>query len=222
MASAQPVDAGSVERYRWAVPSRQDPATVVRYELERARAAGELVRIEREAIQAEAVTGFPLVVGADLLLLQRLDDFDLAGYALLRVADVTDVVTSEVERFTERVLRDEDQLRLIRPPRPEVPAGEWTEVFAALADTRRVVIVESEDFDDEEFYIGRIVGLTRDAVIFHHFDAVGVWDDEPTAIPFAEITRVRFDERYTTVFEPYIGEPPSAQPDPPSGQRPAR
>jgi hypothetical protein len=87
-------------------------------------------------------------------------------------------------------------------------------VCTALAARGRTVIVECEDFEEEEFYIGRILRVRPDAVIFHHFDAVAVWEDEPTAIPFAEITRVRFDERYTEVFAPYLGEPPAAPPAP--------
>jgi hypothetical protein len=180
------------------------------WEVERALAGHELLRIERDDIDAEPVTGFVVERGPELLLLHRLDDFDLAGYALLRLDDVTAARSEDVEAFTVRVLRDEDQLRHVGPPDPPVPVSSWGDAFEALRASRRIVIVESEEFEQEEFYIGRIVRVQDDAVVVHHFDAIGTWDDEPTAIRFADITRVRFDERYTTVFEPYVGEPPGS------------
>lgn len=182
----------------------------MRYELQRARDLRELVRLEREGIHAEAVTGFPLVLGGELVLLHRLDDFDLAGHAIVRLADVSDVLRGDLEQFTERVMREEGQLERVGAPEPAVPVGDWGEAFEALRASGRIVIVECEDFEEEEFYIGRITRVRGDAVIFHHFDAVAVWDEEATAIPFAEITRVRFNERYTDVFGPYVGEPPES------------
>ncbi|HEU4697630.1 MAG TPA: hypothetical protein VFS40_00465 [Gemmatimonadales bacterium] len=178
------------------------------WEIERALATHELVRVEREEIDAEPVTGFVLDHGPELLLLHRLDDFDLAGYALLRLEDLTAVQADDVEEFTLRVLRDEGQLPYVGPPDPPVPTTSWGDAFRALEAARKIVIVESEDYEQEEFYIGRIVRVQDDAVVLHHFDAIGTWDEEPTAIRFADVTRVRFDERYTTVFEPYVGEPP--------------
>jgi hypothetical protein len=71
------------------------------------------------------------------------------------------------------------------------------------------VIVECENDADADFCIGVGTGVSSDAVGVHQFDAKAVWDSAPT-VRYDDITRVRFDERYTHVFGRYVGEPPAS------------
>ncbi len=43
----------------------------------------------------------------------------------------------------------------------------------------------------------------------YQFDATATWDPAPTVVPYADITRVRFDERYTHMFARYVTDPPA-------------
>jgi hypothetical protein len=182
--------------------------------LRRAIARQESVKIERTGRSQPNVYGFPLAMGRALVLLHAVTDFDLDGFEVLPVDVVTDVRSGEYERFLERVLRVEGSLREVWPARgarrrAELPLDDWRGLFQALGASGELVIVECEDRDeddDQDFFIGPIVGVSDDAVGVHHFDATAAWDPAPSVVPFDEITRVRFDERYTRVFARYVGE----------------
>lgn len=68
------------------------------------------------------------------------------------------------------------------------------------------MLIEHESPDDKEweYWIGRIEKVLKTKVLFLHFDADGIWQDEPYEIPFSRITSVTFDSRYVTVFSKYV------------------
>lgn len=53
--------------------------------------------------------------------------------------------------------------------------------------------------------IGRIDSTTETALVFHHFDGLGQWEEEPAAISLDEITLVQFDTPYIKHFSKYVG-----------------
>lgn len=177
-----------------------------RQALRRARSRKESVRITRRG-DVPSVYGFPLAVSRSLVLLRNVDDFDIDGFTVLPLANLADVRSGDCERFVERVLRDEGQLRaIISPPFP-VGLDSWQDVFSALAGAGEVMIAECEDNPSESFCIGVVTGLTAGAVGIHQFDATAAWDSAPTVVPYQDITRVRFAERYTDVFARYLSDP---------------
>jgi hypothetical protein len=168
------------------------------------------VRLAREGIAARNVHCFPFQMAGELLLVQEVDDFALDGYAVLRLRDVTEVRSGECERFCERVLEGEGVLAQVRPPEPPVALASWPALFASLqAAPWPLVILDSEEYEDEPMYVGRVVGAGADAVSFRYVDALGAWDAEPDGIPYEDITAVRFGDRYTTILARYI-PPPAA------------
>jgi hypothetical protein len=179
-----------------------------RQALRRATQRKEAVRIARHGAAAPHVYGFPLAVGRSHVLVRDVDDFDVDGFTVLPLRDVADVRSSERERFLERVLRDEGQLRAVNAPRFALGLGDWSEVFSTLGRAGEIVIVECERPPDDIFCIGVVTGLAPDAVGIHQFDATAVWDPAPTVVPFEQITRVRFDERYIHVFARYVDDDP--------------
>lgn len=72
------------------------------------------------------------------------------------------------------------------------------------------VIVEKESLNEDEceFTIGKIDRVLKKCVYIYHFDADGVWDDEPYRIPYTEITSVSFGTRYVETFSKYLSESP--------------
>jgi hypothetical protein len=199
--------------------ARTQAAVTARRALRRAIARRESVKIARTGPSQPNVYGFPLAIGRTLVLLHALTDFDLDGFQVLPLRLVTDVRSGEYERFLERVLRDEGTLREVwpargKPHRADLPLAGWPELFRALGPSEELVIVECEDREpdgeEQDFFIGPVIGVTDDAVGVHHFDATATWDPSPSAVPFDEITRVRFDERYIRVFARYVGEPPAS------------
>jgi hypothetical protein len=72
------------------------------------------------------------------------------------------------------------------------------------------VIVECEARrrrEEDQFFIGRILGCGREYVSLLHFDAVGEWDEEPTAIRYKAITSVQFDSPYVNFYSKYLSQP---------------
>ena len=180
-----------------------DVALAVRKELESARVARRIVCLKREAIDAIRVDGFPIAIGPELVLLAAVGDWQLDGYAIVRLVDITLVRSEEYERFTERVLEGEGELARVAPPTPPVPVDSWLTVFGALRASGRYVLVHEEEYEDEPMSIGPVVGVRAESVLVHYVDATGEWEEEPSEIPFADITRVQVEDRYSSVFGRY-------------------
>ena len=76
----------------------------------------------------------------------------------------------------------------------------WNIIFRSLKDMNRYVMIETEDV----IYVGAIMGIRKQSVTVNHFDADGVWQDEPARIRFKDIQSVTFGSRYVDVFSRYI------------------
>lgn len=174
--------------------------TTVIEKLQAVQAKRQYARIARSGVSRSADYHFVLDRGPSLVLLQDESSFRLDGYSIVNLADVTAVRSGRLERFTERLLKQEE----IRPAPPPVSIdlADWRSVLKSLQAYGKHVIIECEtgDEDLDEFFIGRIEKLNKVSLAFRHFDALGQWDDEPTTIRFRDITRVRFDERYIDVY----------------------
>jgi hypothetical protein len=51
--------------------------------------------------------------------------------------------------------------------------------------------------------IGPVVDVRGEAVLLHYVGATADWDAEPSEIAFANVTRVQFEDRYSSVFARY-------------------
>ena len=89
---------------------------------------------------------------------------------------------------------------------PQIDITDWYSAFLSLSNLGFNIIVERESLvDDEcEFAIGKIEKVLKSKVIFKHFDADGIWQDECYEIPFSQITSVTFASRYVDVFSKYV------------------
>ena len=163
--------------------------------------AGYQVRLARPGMEAEFIHGYPLCVRGNLLLLQDVEEFRPDGYSMVRVCDIEDLRSGNYERFSERVLRDEGWT-------PRVPAdievGDFQHLFETFHRSGEIVIVECESNEDEDFYIGRVTGVTEDHVDIHYFNALAELDPHPTRVDLHHITRAQFRNRYIGVYDRYV------------------
>ena len=67
-----------------------------------------------------------------------------------------------------------------------------------------IIEKENSDYDKCEFAIGRIKKVLKTKVIFSHFDADGIWQDEDYEIPYSQITSITFASRYVEIFSKYV------------------
>jgi hypothetical protein len=182
------------------------PSSALRRALKRRESVKVLLREDPDV----GVYGFPFAVSSTLVLFRCVRDFDVDGFTVLRLADIADVRSGASERFIERALRDSGELAAARPGRRGLTIGGWQDVFRALAQTGEVVSVECEPTEEDEFLVGKVVGLSTDAVGIHYFSATAEWDPSPIMVPFAAVKRVSFGNRYNRVFERYVSEPPAS------------
>lgn len=145
---------------------------------------------------------FPLQTSEKLFLGVEEDDFILDGFSVRRFCDVKKVEIKN-DKCIE-ILRHEGLLNDLTVP--EIDLTDWHSTFLSLQRLNKNVIIERDSLSEEEyeFYIGRIEKVLKTKILFRHFDADGVWEDELYEIPFSRITSVTFDSRYVNVFSKYV------------------
>jgi len=146
---------------------------------------------------------FPLCANDKLFLGAEEDDFIIDGYSIRRFVDVTKVQIKD-DKCLE-ILKNEGIIDSIK--KPNIDISNWETVFNSLKLLNKNIIVEKESLDDEfEFVIGRIDKVYKNFVYVYHFDADGIWQEEPYKIHYAAITSVSFDTRYVEVYSKYLDD----------------
>jgi hypothetical protein len=145
---------------------------------------------------------FPLISNDKLFLGTEEDDFILNGYSIRRYVDLTKVQIKE-DKYCE-ILKSEGIIESIKTP--DVDISNWETVFTSLQKMNKNIIVEKESLNEDEceFVIGKIDRVFKKFVYVYHFDADGIWQEEPFKIPYTEITTVSFGTRYVDIFSKYI------------------
>ena len=145
---------------------------------------------------------FPFQASDKLFLGAEEDDFIIDGFSIRRFCDLTKVQIKD-DKCIE-IIRNEGILNNLSAP--EVDLTDWHSVFLSLQRIGKNIIVEKEslDEDEREYAIGHIEKVLKNKVLFKHFDADGIWQDEQLEIPFSKITSVTFGSRYVETFSKYI------------------
>lgn len=177
---------------------RQELRTMLQKEIE----AFHEIMIKRSKIDKNQIDCIPLEAGQDLVMVQYLYDFLIDGYKILRIKDITAIRSGNHERFSEKILRDEGILNQVKTP--PVSVNNWGTVLRDILVLEKNIVVECEILG--EFYIGRIVEVSKFTLSLLHFDPLGEWDDEPTQIAFKDISVVSFDDRYSSIMSKYAVE----------------
>lgn len=155
-----------------------------------------LCRVDMKSGETYVEYYFPLKVNDRFFLGAVEDDFQLNGF---RICPVSMIAKAKIRQdkcldidICEGVV---DQLST-----PKVNISSWQQIFRSLKDMNRYVMIETEDV----IYVGAIMGIRKQSVTVNHFDADGVWQDEPARIRFKDIQSVTFGSRYVDVFSRYI------------------
>ena len=145
---------------------------------------------------------FPLLVNDKLFLSATEDDFILDGFEIKRFCDLKKVEVKD--DMAAKITKAET--KIFDLPIPQIDLSDWRSAFLSLQKIGRNIIIEHESLDENEwdFYIGHVVKVLKNKVIFKHFDADGIWQDEPYEIPFSKITSVTFGCRYVDIFSKYV------------------
>ncbi|TCZ70440.1 hypothetical protein [Flaviaesturariibacter aridisoli] len=168
----------------------------------------ELVTLFRSFDEPDLyVSGYLLVFSTDLLLLQREDEFLLNGYSVLRRRDLEGIRCGPYEKTLHKILRAEGVLEGTFGIEPPLPPDSWPDLFRALKRRDLHVIVECEEEEEPGFFIGPVELVSLHSVGVQTYDPDGQLAGQWSIIPFENITKVTFGDRYTTVFRKYLKPP---------------
>jgi hypothetical protein len=162
-------------------------------------------KINRDKIDVEPIYCIPLLLGQKLLLVQNIIDFQLDGYMIIRIKDISSVRSDESERFSEYIFKEEGMLNQIKVP-TLINLENWKSSLQTIQTLRNNIIIECEK--ENEFYIGKITKINSKSVFIFYFNGIGEWDQKPTEIFFKDITSVSFAGRYINIISKYIKECP--------------
>lgn len=125
-----------------------------------------------------------------------LDGFQLRPISLLQHLEEKNNMAQEIER----------SLSLRRTiDAPKLDLTDWPSAFRDLAALGRIVIIEGERKKSGSpwFEIGVIRAVRKKSILFQSFAANGAWV-EPQKLPYDEITRVCFGDRYSTYWQAWF------------------
>lgn len=148
--------------------------------------------------------GFPIRQSEAFVLLQTADNFYLDGYVLLSKQPIAGIRCTRYQRAIKRILQSEGQLENGIGTLYPVDLSSWRTVFADLKKCCSCVIIEREGLAEPLWDIGPIRRVTEETVYIQFFDSTGLLESKWTAINFADITLVRFDNRYINVYQKYL------------------
>jgi len=152
----------------------------------------------------ENISGFIYLLSKDFLLLQVDNEFMLDGYAIIPKHKFDSIRCNKYDKTFKKIYKDEGLLSTQYGFDKSISLKSWQDLFSDLKSLDFHVIIECEDKDEPDFIIGPIKRIYKDKVSIQYYDPTGKLDDKPTTVKYNEITIVKFDDRYTTIFRKYL------------------
>ena len=166
--------------------------------------SGALCAINRDIIDTLSIYGFPVEMSETLAAVAFVYDFMPDGYKIVRTSDITEVFSSEAERFLERIIKTERPA--FAPERTGLALGSMYELCEDLMTRDRFVTVECEGFEETIFLIGKIVRVSKKELTLRTFDGMGVWDKEYASVPLGDVTCISIGNAYVNILSNYLTE----------------
>lgn len=159
----------------------------------------KLYNIERKKVEDEKILGYVLMLSEKLILLNYAYDFELDGYKIIRIKDVTDIKNMA---FLEAVYEKENLLPSM--PTQISDVSNMRSVLQQLKERGTITILECELSEYNTFLIGKIESIEKNTVRIKDFDGECVLDQESTEVAIKDITMISFGDRYSTVMGKYV------------------
>jgi len=178
----------------------------LRESLENAQAEQQIVRVTREAFDAQGDLGYVEALDEDLVLLSLIsDDIWFNGFSVLRIDDISELEAPHAcADFIEEALRLRDEVS------EAVPGVSLKEIGAAIRTSGRLfplVVIHREVADPETCRIGRVEKVTKDSVTLLEIGPDAEWESEPSTFALDEVTRVDFGGGYEEALALVGGKP---------------
>jgi hypothetical protein len=159
----------------------------------------DLVSVRRDDIDDNSIQGYVLAVSDRLVALQHVYDFRLEGLMILRTEDLTDVEYAATSQFQNELLVREGLTQAV-PFDKRFDLENWPAAIRQLAREFPLLIVECEALHEPAFAIGRVHGVSEEAVDLEYFDGVGQWEKDLVEIEVEDISSCQVDTNYLNVY----------------------
>jgi hypothetical protein len=179
------------------------PKEEMHEQLDRLLDRAALAKFERTIPGCEVLHGFVVGRSPSLVLLHVVREFHLDGYSLIRFRDLEAIRCGQKEKFFQKMLRAEgvtDEVGV----KGRVSLASMASALKGLARVERVVSVECETADEEQFYAGKISEVSGKTAAMRTFDPLGKWDRKLEEIAVSAITLLSWDTEYLRVFSKYL------------------
>ena len=158
------------------------------------------VSIYRSKIDDNAIHGYILAHSDELLVVQYLYDFNLDGLMVLRVADITEIRCSAADEFKKGLLLQEGLEQKV-PFQAIFDLRDWRSLITQFAREYPLLIIEREAGDEKDFFIGRIMKITKTGVQAQFFSGVANWSESFEKLKFKDMTCCKVDSNYINVYQ---------------------
>ncbi len=165
----------------------------------------DFIKIKRTVTEGSAdITGFILQLSKDFLLIQKEEEFNLNGYAIIRKDQFDAIRCNKYDRGFKRILKNEGIIDAEYGIDQKIRITNWQTIFEDLKKHDYHVIIECENLEDPIFLIGPITKVNKNFISIRYYDPTGLLDKTPTKVNYKDITLVKFDDRYINVFKKYL------------------
>lgn len=165
-----------------------------------------LMTVEREFDgETDSIHGFPIMMSTNYLIMTVINDFHDEGFTILRLTDISDAYSKENDAFYESICISENigmgTANIIQD------VTDFSSVLMQLIKYKGFISIQCENQIERcNFYLGKIVSIECDGIIFKDVGVDGIWDDETHKIPFSEITQITYGDNYSKMFYKYVEE----------------
>lgn len=168
----------------------------------------EVVKINRTVTDGEAnIYGLILELSEDFMQLNAIAEFRFNGEIIIRMDHYDSIRCSPFEKASKHILIKEKRFSKSKPKGTSVNLTTWESIFKDLKKMNIHTIIECEDLKEPAFYIGSIEKVNSNSVEIRNYDATGRIDKKAAKIKFKNITLVKFNDEYSTIFRRYLKEP---------------
>lgn len=148
-------------------------------------------------------TGFPVIVGNEILVLAKENDFAVDGYVAVRLSDVTYIEQVDDNGFITKVLQGEKLLDKAVAPKL-TDGNNWHQLLSGVqASFGGWLTAESISPDGQCFFLGTIVRVDSNNLYMKQIDAFGKQNGEEITISLQDLVTVGFGSRYITTYQKY-------------------
>jgi len=151
----------------------------------------------------ENYEGYIVDINSDFVCLYIIEDWHNDGYVILPIKYITSVRCKKHEKVFHKVLKLEGVTTKVFKP-DWLNIHNYNSIFKTLQKNKNNIIIESRIPSIDEFVIGKIVKIKKRKVYLKAFDATGQWLCGLYKVPYDEISLIKFDDEYSSVFRKYI------------------